>query len=204
MVDRIDRPRDEGMYVPPVEGDKKEKEKFKHIPAEDKEVMMATFFSYLKKLFDTFSPSKKLAGKVVDQQSIIEHLKKLKQLLEKLGTKDLSNNSDFALELSGTWIHLIEDFETIEIIERDTLSRVARFREMMDTIKNYPPDSEHRIGYYLLEQAGKDWLPFPFIEMLERLHKGHVENPKESTLSNWFALIDGVIDGLKSSLPFKP
>lgn len=203
MVDRIDRPRDEGMYVSRIEGDKKEKEKFKQIPPEEKELMIATFFSYLKKIFDAFSPSKKLAGKVVDQRKIIEHLQKLKELLNKLGIKDLSNSSDFALELSETWSYLIEDFDTIAIIERGNLSKVSYFREMIDTIKNYPPDSEHCLGYYLLMQTGKDWLPFPFIEMLERLHKENVETPSTSTLSTWCALIDKVIEGL-SSLPFKP
>jgi hypothetical protein len=74
---------------------------------------------------------------------------------------------------------------------------------MMDTIKNYPPDSDHHFGYYLLQQAGKDWLPFPFIEMLETLHTEHKENPKENTLSTWINRIDGLLKNLRANLPFK-
>ena len=115
----------------------------------------------------------------------------------------MSTSSDFANDLSIIWIRLVEDFDNIEILERKNLQEVASFRVMMDEIKNFPPDSDHRFGYYLLEHAGKDWLPFPFIEMLARLHQEHVMDSKTSTLSAWFKKIDGVITNLKSALPFK-
>jgi len=202
--DRVERHRDENVYASRIERDKKGKEKYTPLPSkEDKRVLIATFFSYLKRLFDTFSPSKKLAGKVIDHQSIIENLKIFKKLFKKLGEQDLSNSSDYAAHLSEIWTVLLEDFDNIEIIERKNLSEVARFREMMDKIKNYPPDSEHRLGYYFLQQAGKDWLPFPFIEILEKLHKEHKEDAKNSTLSMWSKLIDTVITNLQSILPFK-
>lgn len=202
-IDPTERHRDEGMYVSRIERDRQEHEKFSRIEPSDKKVMVATFFSYLKRMFDTFSPSKKLAGKIVDQQKILENLLLFKKLLEKLGHENLSNQSDFATELSKVWSRLLEDFENIEILERKNLQEIASFRKMMDSIKNYPPDSEHRMGYYLLQQAGKDWLPFPFIEILKKLHIEYQADPKKSTLSVWFALIDGVIKNIKSLLPFK-
>ncbi|NGX38259.1 MAG: hypothetical protein K1000chlam2_01431, partial [Chlamydiae bacterium] len=96
-VERTERHRDEGVYSARVQEDKKEQQKFTHLPENDKKILLATFFSYLKKMFDTFSPSKKFAGKIVDQQSIVENLQKLKNLLEKLGKKNLSASSDFAI-----------------------------------------------------------------------------------------------------------
>ena len=201
-VERTERHRDEGVYSARVQEDKKEQQKFTHLPENDKKILLATFFSYLKKMFDTFSPSKKFAGKIVDQQSIVENLQKLKNLLEKLGKKNLSASSDFAIQLSDLWICIVDDFDNIEILERKNLQEVASFREMMDQIKNFPPDSEHRFGYYLLEHAGKDWLPFPFIEILEKLHKEHVTDSKTSNLTSWLKKIDGVITNLKSTLPF--
>ena len=204
-VDRVERPRDEGVYVSRVGEDKKEKQKFSQIPEDrDKKVVMATFFSYLKKMFDAFSPSNKIAGKVVDLHSIIEHLKELKKILGKLAVQDLSSSSDYAIELSEKWGIILEDFDTIEILERKETEKAATFRRMIDAVKNFPPDSEHRFGYYLLQQAGKDWLPFPFIEILEKLHKDHLDDPKASTLATWLSLIDQVIESLKQGVPFNP
>lgn len=204
-VDRVERHRDEGVYSARIERDKKGKEKFSDVPPrDDKQILFATFFSYLRRLFDNFSPSKELAGKVVDRQLIIENLKEFRKLLEALGKQDLSTSAEFATELSDVWCLLLEDFDNIEIIERKDLKQVASFREMMDTVKNYPPDSDHHFGYYLLQHAGKDWLPFPFIEMLETLHKEHVEDPKTGALVKWFVLLDGVIENLRGGLPFNP
>ncbi|MDN3507153.1 MAG: hypothetical protein P0S96_07990 [Simkaniaceae bacterium] len=203
-IDPSEGPREERLYASRTQEDKKEKEKFRQLPSEEgKEILLATFFSYLKKMFDTFSPSKKLAGKVIDQQTIIEHLEKFKEKLNQLKAKDLSNTPDFATELSNIWSLLFEDYENISVLERKNLKEVSSFREMMDTIKHYPAESEHRLGYYLLEHAGEDWLPFPFIEILKKLHDEHLEDPKLSTLTNWQALITNVIDGLKKQLPFK-
>ena len=80
-VERTERPRDEGVYSPRVQEDKKEHEKFTQISEDNKKILVATFCSYLKKMFDAFSPSKKFAGKIVDQQSIIENLEQLKNSL---------------------------------------------------------------------------------------------------------------------------
>jgi len=202
-LDRVERPRDEGVYVSRAEEKKKESKYSPGPPKEDKQILLATFFSYLKKMFDTFSPSKQLVSKVVDQQKIIENLLKFKKLLDYLSQKDLSESAEYALKLSDSWCTLLEDFDTIEIMERKNLKEVATFREMMDAIKNYPPNSEHRLGYYLVQHAGKDWLPFPFIEILKTLHTEHQTNAKSSTLALWFKQIDAVISNLSLNQPFK-
>ncbi|MBS0630103.1 MAG: hypothetical protein JSS30_07785 [Verrucomicrobia bacterium] len=202
-LDRVDRPRDEGVYVSRIEDKKKESKYSPQPPKETKQILLATFFSYLKKMFDTFSPSKQLVSKVVDQQKIIENLLLFKKLLEKLSEKDLSQSAEFASKLSTTWCLLLEDFDTIEIMERKNLKEISNFREMMSNMKNYPPESEHRLGYYLVQHAGQDWLPFPFIEILSKLHTQHQAGPKTSTLSSWFKQIDTVIAGLSLNQPFK-
>lgn len=204
-IDPVERPRDEGVYSARIEKDKKEQEKFSEIPSrDDKQILFATFFNYLKRLFDNFSPTKELAGKVIDRQLIIDNLKELKKLFLTLGRKDLSSSIEFATSLSDTWCLLLEDFDHIEVIERKNLKQVASFRMMMEAVKHYPPDSDHHFGYYLLQHAGKDWLPFPFIEMLQKLYNEHVEDPQTSTLKEWIELIDQVIENLKGGLPFNP
>lgn len=200
--DRVDRHRDEGLYSERIQKDKQGKEKFTRIP-DTQQITFATFFNFLKNHFENFTPSKQLAGKVIDKQTTVENLHFLKNLLKNLGEKNLSTSSDFTQKLSNIWSDLLEDFDNIEISERKNLEEVSNFRQMMDKIKNFPPDSEHRLGYYLLLHAGKDWIPFPYIEILEKLHNDHVEDPKNSTLSKWFSLIDSVIASLKQNFPFK-
>lgn len=204
-VDRPEGPRDEGMYTPKIQEDKKEKEKFAPLPEDkDKQILFATFFSYLKNLFDTFSPSKKIAGRVIDLQEIANNLAEFKKVLMRLEKEDLSNDAAFATELSTIWEKLVDDFHEIEVIKRKNMKEIAAFRKVMDTIKLYPVDSEHRLGYYLLEHAGQDWLPFPFIEILLRLHKDHEKEKNESTLSRWHILIDQAIEAIEMHLPFNP
>ena len=203
-VDRVERPRDEGVYSSRIQEDKKEKGKYsEEVPDDQKKLLMATFFSYLKKMFDSFSPSKNLAGKVFDLHSIIETLQQFRELLKQLSTQDFSNDPDFVTALSKCWSQMLTEFDRLEALERKQLQELSTFRNILDEIKNYPPDSDHRLGYYLLQHAGKDWLPFPFIEMLETLHKEHIETPSASTLSQWFAQIDTVIEKLNLRLPFK-
>jgi len=201
--ERVDRPRDEGLFPARIQEDKKEKQKFTDVPQQDSKMFTATFFHCLKNLFDMFSPSRQLAGKVIDKQAATDNLKQFKQLLKHLTTKDMSSSTDFATELSELWKDLLENFDNIEILERRSLTEVAAFRETMNTIKNYPPDSEYRFGYYLLEQAGKDWLPFPFIEMLKKLYSDHQVDSKRSTLTHWIRKIDMTINHLQHDLPFK-
>ena len=201
-VERVERPRDEGLYSARVEPDKKGKEKFSKTSPE-REILFATFFSYLKKLFDAFSPSKELAGKVIDQQSIINRLQQLNKLLVRLGEKDLSTSSEYATELSDLWCLIVEDFEHVQIMERNDLKKIAEFRNLLESIKHYPKDSEHHLGYYLLQHTGKDWLPFPFIEMLEALHTEKRQQSEKNTLSKWQSEIAIVIKNLQSTLPFK-
>lgn len=195
---RIDRPRDEHIYVSRIEKDKKGKEKFTDIPPENaKKILFASFFSYLTNLFNSFSPSKKMTGRLIDQQSIIENLRLFKELLEELAKKDLSKSNEYASDLSLIWHHLLDDYENLEIIERKNLIKIVPFRELIYTIKNYPENSEHHFGYYLLMQAGNDWLPFPFIEILSELHLNHKKHGDKSTLVSWIKMIDKAIDELE-------
>ena len=204
--DRVERHRDEGVYSSRIERDKKEKEKFSRLSSEEKEkrILSTTFFIYLKKLFDSFSSSKGLIGKTIYQEKITEHLRQLKTLLEELRVKDLSNSADFASQLSNIWSLILEDREQIQILHRKKGSENVLLRELMEAIKNYPQDAEHRLGFYLLQHAGKDWLPFPFIEILEKLHKESKEDRKKSTLIEWIQLIDETIENISSKFFPKP
>lgn len=192
-------PRDEGVYIPPIEKEKHEKEPFKQSEGE-RQILFATFFSYLKKLFDAFSPPKELAGKVINIQGIIEHLHILKNLFQDLQKENLSQSAPFTDDLSKIWHILTDDLENLEVAERKNLPELSAFRHLMDDIKNYPNHSDHRLGYYLIKHAEENWLPFPFIELLDSLHK---EESKTGTLAKWIKSINDLISKFHIHIPFK-
>jgi len=46
------------------------------------------------------------------------------------------------------------------------------------------------------EFAGKEWLPFPFMEQLHLLYEDFVSHKKESQLSHWISSIDLILSNL--------
>jgi len=195
---RIDRPRDEGIIVPRIERERKEKEGYRQLPADsEKRILSATFFSYLEKLFHAFSGDRQLTGRIIDRMAIVDNLRSFQQLISKLKSEDFSQSPKFASDLSESWHQILEDYDTVLIMERKELKKSSGFRQFVDAIKHYPKGADHPLGYYLMEQAGKDWLPFPFIDLLRALYKEHKEKPSSSTLINWDRLIEEVIESLK-------
>lgn len=195
MSDRIERPRDEGIYITPIEKDKRQQSRDLPHKEKEKQLLYASFFSMLMKVFEQFPPSKKFSGTIIEQQAIIDHLHQLDHLLESLSKENLSRSVEFTTELSEIWGLLLEDFEAAEILERKNLEKIVPFRQLIETLKNYPEDSDHRLGYYLLQHAGKDWLPFPFIELLLQLHE------EKGTLQKWRGVIGKVIESLQYTPP---
>lgn len=204
---RLDRPRDEGVFVPPIERDKKEKNPYSHLPpSQVKRIFAATFLSTLKHLFEFFSPEERssLLEKVIERQTIIETLLSFKELLFKLSKQDMSQDIPFAVALSEHFLKMKDDFSKLQVMERKGSIKVAHFRRVVETFEQYPPEVDHHLGYYLTEQAGKDWLPFPFIEMLEHLYKEHREKGGASHLSQWEELIDQLVIRLRGIVPTGP
>ncbi len=201
---KINRPRDEGVLVPRIEKEKKAREELdKNFLDRSQKILYATFVTYLKKLFDSFSSKGKLAGKVVDLSQPIEHLEAFKTHLQVLSKEDQSQNPKFAIQLSELWHKLTDDFDNMQVLERKNLSRLVRFRQFLDSIKRFPPQSDHTLGFYLIEHAGKDWLPFPYIEILSDLHKQFKADENHSMLKRWISDIDLIIGDFEELTKFE-
>ena len=48
----------------------------------------------------------------------------------------------------------------------------------------------------MTEFAGKEWLPFPFMEQLHLLYEDYVSHKKESQLFHWISSIDLILSNL--------
>lgn len=205
---RIDKPRDEGIVSSRIESDKKEKVPYVQLPASSaRRILAATFLNTLKNLFSAFSPTGEeggLANRIIDQRTILETLQKFQKLLDQLCQEDLSRDAVFAQELSEQWLKIKEDFNKIQVIEKKGSTKVASFRRAIDAVNHYPQGADHSFGYYLQEQAGRDWLPFPFIDMLLGLHLEYKKKATASSLCHWIDLIEEVNRELKGKMPPTP
>jgi hypothetical protein len=70
-------------------------------------------------------------------------------------------------------------------------------RTFVKELQHYPAHHEHSLGYYLTEYAGQKWLPFPYMEMLLKLHVLHKKDPQEGPLSLWSKALEEMIQILR-------
>lgn len=118
----------------------------------------------------------------------------LKNCLEALKLEDRSEDINFLNELAKVWNIALEDsFQ----LDQDQASE--KFKEFANQILHYPENQTHTFGYYLTEYAGQKWVPFPYMELVAKIHFEHEKNPSSSPLTEWTRLLDEVIQILKEN-----
>lgn len=189
-----ERRRDEGVIVARIEADKKGKEPFaEQLPESTKRILTAAMLVYLKKLLSSFP--------VVEEQSdeslLLADLQSLKKLLQTLGSKDQSKQPKFAKQLSSLWHKLTKNFSGKGRAQLKWPKTAEKIKILLERFDHFPQKEEHSFGYYLKEHVGEEWLPFPYMEILTRLHKEHLRNPRESMLTKWIDELEIIIDLFK-------
>lgn len=117
-------------------------------------------------------------------------LLELKELLEILKKEDRSEDPQFFQQMALCWGKVLE--EAI-LVSKDSPARM-NLDSLIQELEMLSPEPEERsLGYYLLEYSGKSWLPFPYMELIRRLHEEHRKNPVNSLLSRWTQMIDHLI-----------
>lgn len=114
-----------------------------------------------------------MAQKIVDELNAVESPKELSFLINELKAfikdlyllkgADLSSDWRFCESLSSHFKKLTESIEGYP----NLLPQLKDFIAMID---KYPESEPHSLGYYLSLNAGAEWIPFPFMEILHRLH----------------------------------
>ncbi len=117
----------------------------------------------------------------INEHKIRDRLSLFQTALETLKKEDRSQDSKFLNHMSELWLKLLDDFFRYK---REAPISI-QFKILVQKIQHYPKDQEHSLGYYLVEHAGKKWLPFPYMEMVQRLHSEYLKNPAESHLEEW-------------------
>jgi hypothetical protein len=159
-------------------------------------LLMAGLCAYVRKTA-LFLASRPLAGQKSALARGVEHeLTELKKALTLLSKEDISQSPEFALHLSKVWHHLLESVNLVEFLERKKSNVIAQLKTLIETFYAYPLKQEHSLGFYMTEFAGKDWLPFPFMELLHQLYEDHLTHQNESELAKWISAIDSILANL--------
>lgn len=123
----------------------------------------------------------------------IEHIASLLNALQALAREDLSHQTSFALSLSELWHKLSDDCNSI-LSHAEDRALVVKLKFLLSSLAHFPPGEPHSLGFYLAEHAGKDWIPFPFMEILQNLHLESLAHPTDSTLAQWIHQLSDLIE----------
>ena len=171
-----------------LEKDRKGKEEAPPEPSPSKVYVLLHFI--IKKVFPFLASEEKKAAPL-DVTQLTEELTSIKKIFESLKREDLSHNPQLAVQLSDRWHRLVEDFNTNKVEYVAKVPRIVQDLEsFFNKVNSYPPKEDLNLGYYLKEYVGKEWLPFPFMDILHQLHE------EKQTLEEWIQLLDKIISAL--------
>src|SRR5690606_20457287 len=119
--------------------------------------------------------------------SFKENLIRLKTSLDLLKNEDRSQDIHFLSDLSQSWNQAVA--ESLEYNEEASFI----FKLFVKKIMHYPENQSHTFGYYLTEYAGQKWIPFPYMDLVQKIHTEHEKNPDTSALTEWTRLLSDAI-----------
>jgi hypothetical protein len=190
-------PHEGWMGVNPIEKDKKSKEEYvkekKEIP---KSLLFASLMIFMKKFISLFSPKVKSRTLLIDKQQIVEDLLSFRKMLQILGHEDQSHNPEFTQQLSELWHNLLNASQQ----KHEKKLPYSKLQTFIDRIYAYPPSEDHSLGYYLTEYAGKEWLPFPFMDILHQLHQQYQENSQVNELNLWISQLKEIASSFNEKI----
>ena len=182
----------EHYKVEPVDPDKKGKEEFEE--SEPKKWALAAFLAVqLQRVVDYLQNTLEKGLSAKEETEIRENLLCFKAALDILKAEDRGEDALFLNRLADFWHKMSEDSRRF----KKNAPLAAQFIAFIQSIKDYPPHEEHTLGYYLTEHAGEKWIPFPYMELIHRLHTDHQNAPASSPLSIWSKQLDRMIEQLQ-------
>lgn len=184
----------EKIIVNPIERDKQRKDEgYTGLKNSTRAQVFATLASYFKKVLSTFSTKGQSQELVYDQKRLINNALAFKKLLMTLAKEDQSHNPDFTEQLSQLWHNLLDDCNSSSALAGAPIDILEKTKFFISQIQNFPPGADHTLGFYFTGYAGKDWIPFPFMELLQDLHNEYQASPVISVLQNWISLLDDIL-----------
>jgi len=187
-------PPDDWLKVQRIEKDRSRKEEDSSKEESKPHPILFACLTYIfNNLLNTFFPQQKSQVDTIEKQQLIDDLTTFKKKLQILSTEDQSQNPEFIQQLSELWHNLLEDCNILNITSQKPDLQLKGIQDFIHTIQLYPQSEDHTLGYYLTEYVGAVWLPFPFMEMLKKLHENYQNNPEKSDLGQWLASLSHLL-----------
>jgi hypothetical protein len=127
-----------------------------------------------------------------EEKEIRDNLQLLKEAFESMKGEDRSQDIKFLNRLSEIWHRVLENSDQLK--QTDPFS--TAFHSFLKKIQKYPEDQEHTLGYYLTAYAGEKWLPFPYMELIQKIYEQHEKDPSTSPLVLWLQELDELLSSL--------
>lgn len=188
------REKDE-YRVNPIEADKHGKESFDMVIEEEKKKrnnLYGAFLVFCKSLIDNLDLHMDEEGEVSEDE-LSANVKEFKNFLEILKSRDHNEKVTFYKAFAQSWIRLLQDVHVLAHTKKVVSIDPKKLSILVTEISYYPPNEDHKLGYYLSLIATKDWLPVPFREIIKQLYSDHVVNQRNSFLSKWIDLIEDLL-----------
>jgi hypothetical protein len=183
----------EKIIVNPIEKDKREKEEgYTGLKNSTRTQAFAALVSYFKKILAVVASKSRNQLYLYDQQHLLDDVLAFRQLLLILSVDDQSHNPDFTQQLSELWHNLLDDCN-YPVSQESLPEIVNKLKFFIAQVQNFPLGADHTLGYYFNAYAGKNWIPFPFMELLQALHQEYNASPMISVLQNWISLLNEIL-----------
>lgn len=147
------------IRVGPVNRDKTQKDEELQLPAGGFALLALTYLAS-----STLLEAIRSTESLKTPQKTIDALKLFIAILTDLKDQDLSDNWRYCEKLSKSWSEVIKSAEKNSFPSSSLNALVSKINE-------YPEKGDHALGYYLSQHAGEEWIPFPFMEILRKLHE---------------------------------
>jgi hypothetical protein len=162
-------------------------------PTAEPSAFFASIASYLRETFKKVASGEEKHLVVTQKEGIKQHLTAMRKMFVMLAEVDHSYNPEFIVQMSVVWNKIIDDFSFLKAVDISRTVDTQKLQEFLDSINNYPPNEDFTMGGYLTRYAGKEWHPFPLMNILYGLHQNYQENQETSSLIQWIGLLNEVI-----------
>lgn len=179
----------ENIRIPPTDKDKKKRDE--HDKESGPSKIFATLASYFKKIASLFAPREQETPSA-HHHPLIHHLAAFRAQLQTLAKHDESHELSFTQRLTELWHKLSEECNSIWATQEFSSGVKSALKFLISQISGYPLGADHTLGFYFDASAGKEWTPFPFMQLLQDLHEEYQDEPQQSHLAAWISLIDAI------------
>lgn len=151
--------------------------------------ILGYFLFLLQKALRLVSKKASQAAYNAFDRELKQHLLSLQTSFRMMTEEDRSQDSVFLSHLSLIWEKILE--QSLKFTHMTPLA--IQFKTLIRSLASYPENTEHTFGYYLSECAGQKWLPFPYIALIQNLHRLYRDKVPTNPLTKWMLMVDQMI-----------